>query len=117
VPDEPAWTLWAPPLDPPMAAGLPYEVAEGIIAALWDEDQHLALAELWDAYAGILPPEPSVRSVSTGAQSVQYAAGGGGVFGLAVARAAWFRSLAGSGGTVPLVVEHRVLHAARQALP
>ena len=100
----PLWELWSPPLSPPTAGGLPYDVAESIAGSWWDQDPYLAMAVIWEAYAATLAPEPSVVAVSTGAQSVTYAAGGGGQFGLAVARAQWFRRMAGSGGTVPLRV-------------
>lgn len=101
---RPLWELWAPPLNPPVAAGLPVDVAERIAASWWHVDNYLAMALIWEAYAATLPPEPSVRSVATGAQSVVYSAGGGGEFGLATARASWFRSRAGSLVSVPLRV-------------
>jgi hypothetical protein len=96
------WELWSPPLDPPIAGGLPYEVAQSIVAAWWDADPYECMALVWEAYAGLLDPEPAVTAVSTGAQAVTYAGGGGGPFGVASARAAWFRSRAGTGGTIPL---------------
>jgi len=99
---RPLWELWAPPLSPPTAAGLPVEVAEAIAGSWWREDPYLCLAFMWESYAATLPTEPAVRAVSTGAQSVTYSSGGGGEFGLAVARAAWFRSMAGSFASVPL---------------
>jgi hypothetical protein len=96
------WELWAPPLNPPTAGGLPVDVAEAIVRSWWAEDWARCMELMWSSYAATLPPEPSVRSVSTGAQSVTYSSGGGGEFGLAVARAAWFRSMAGSFVSVPL---------------
>jgi hypothetical protein len=101
-PARPLWELWAPPLSPPAAGGLPYDVAEAIVESWWADDNYLAMAMLWEAYALTLPPEPAVSAVSTGVQSVTYAAGGGGAFGIATARAQWFRGMAGSGGSVPL---------------
>jgi hypothetical protein len=92
-PSAPPWQLWAPPLDPPTAGGLPVAVAEGIATAYWGQSPHLAAALMWEAYAGMLPPTPAVSSVSTGAQSVAYSpAAPTGAYGLAVARAAWHRS-------------------------
>jgi hypothetical protein len=95
------WRLWAPPLDPPTEGGLPEAAAQQIAGALWDDDPWLCLALMWEAYALTLAPEPAVASVSTGAQSVSYAAPGG-PFGLAMARAQWFRDQRGSLGSVPL---------------
>ena len=98
------WELWSPPLSPPTAGGLPYDVAESIAESWWDTDPYLAMALIWEARAAMLPPEPAVSAVSTGVQSVTYSSGGGGEFGLAVARAHWFRSMAGSFVSVPLRV-------------
>jgi len=99
----PLWELWAPPLDPPTAGGLPADVAQIIADATWDVDPHLCAALQWEAYAAQLPPAPAVASVSTGAQSVTYSPPmPGGDAGMAMARAAWHRSLMGNGGTIPL---------------
>lgn len=105
VPPGTAWAAWAPPLDPPTAGGLPVATAQAIADATWAIDPHLTAALQWEAYAASLPPAASVAQVSTGAQSVSYSPPmPGGEFGLAMARAAWHRSLMGSGGTVPLDV-------------
>ena len=94
---SPPWEAWAPPLDPPTAGGLPYEQAERIATACWDEDPHLCAELMWTAYAAQLPPEAAVASVTTGAQSVVYSgAAGGGDFGKAAARAAWHRDQRGA---------------------
>ncbi|MBO0816653.1 MAG: hypothetical protein J2P30_16120 [Actinobacteria bacterium] len=95
------WELWAPPLDPPEAGGLPRWRAEEIAAAWWECDPHLAAALMWESYAAMQPTEPAVRSVQTGVQAVTYDAPGG-KFALAMARAAWHRSMAGNLGSVPL---------------
>jgi len=112
-PDQPAppgWTLWAPPLDPPTAGGLPESVAQAIADAAWSTDPHLCAALQWEAYAGMLPPQPAVASVSTGAQSVSYSPPmPGGDFGLAMSRAAYHRSLASSLGTIELTVAEPAL--------
>ena len=102
---DPGWQAWAPPLDPPTDGGLPADVAQQIADAYWSSDPHLAAALMWEAYAAMLPPSPSVASVSTGAQSVSYSppvAGGG--FGLAAGRAAYHRSLTCSLDTAVLVL-------------
>ena len=92
----PPWVAWAPPLDPPTDGALPYDTAEAIAAAYWDQSPHLAAALMWEAYAATLPPTPAVASVSTGAQSVVYSPPApGGEFGLAMQRAAWHRSFIG----------------------
>ena len=94
---DPPWLAWAPKLDPPTAGGLPYDQAERIAAATWDDDPHLCAELMWTAYAATLDPEPAVASVSTGAQSVVYAgAAGGGEFGRAVARAQWHHDQRGA---------------------
>jgi hypothetical protein len=93
----PNWQLWAPPLDPPVAGGLPVSVAQSIADATWATDPHMCAALQWEAYAGMLPPMPAVSSVSTGAQSVAYSPPlAGGDFGLAMQRAEYHRKLAGS---------------------
>jgi hypothetical protein len=101
------WTAWAPPLDPPEDGGLDRGTAERIARRQWGttmEDHHCAAAAMWDAYAATLAPEPAVRAVSTGAQSVTYDQAAG-IFGLAVARAEWHRSFCGGGlASVPLRV-------------
>jgi len=91
------WELWGPPLDPPNAGGLPRQAAVEIAACYWHQDPHLAAALMWEAYAAMLPMEPAVRSVSTGAQSVTYDTGW---TGRALAKAAWHRSMAGNLATV-----------------
>lgn len=99
----PLWQQWAPPLDPPTEGGLPERTAQAIYDAIWPADPYLAAAMMWESYAATLPTEASVVQVATGAQSVTYAAGtGGGAFGLAIARAKWFRSMAGSLTSVEL---------------
>jgi hypothetical protein len=105
VPQPPPWESWAPPLDPPTAGGLPYDQAQDIADAIWADDPHLAAALMWEAYAAMLPPAPSVSSVSTGVQSVAYSpAAPVGEYGLALSRAAWHRSLASGLVSVPLEV-------------
>jgi hypothetical protein len=98
------WELWAPPLDPPVPGGLPRDLAEQAAAA--GDCPHCVAAMLWEAYAGMLPPSPAVASMSTGAQSVSYAAqGGGSEAGLAMARADWHRLMCtGTLSSVPLRV-------------
>jgi hypothetical protein len=92
-----SWELWAPPMDPPVPGGLPYTVAEAIAAATWTYDPHLCAALQWESYAAMLPPAAAVATVSTGAQSVSYQPPmPGGDSGLAMARAAYHRSLMGS---------------------
>jgi len=77
--------------------------AQAIADATWSYDPHLTAALQWEAYAASLPPAASVAQVSTGAQSVSYSPPlPGGDFGLAMSRAAWHRSLMGSGGSVEL---------------
>lgn len=97
------WELFAPPLCPPVDGGLPRCSAEAIAAEWWADDPYLCAALMWEAYAASIPPEPVVSQVSTGAQSVSYSSPGG-AFGLAMARAAWFRSMAGTLGSVPLAL-------------
>lgn len=97
----PPWEAWAPPLAPPASGGLPVDQAQAIAEACWAEDPHLAAALMWEAYAATLPPEPVVSQVTTGVQSVSYSSPGG-LFGTAMARAAWFRSMAGTLASVPL---------------
>jgi hypothetical protein len=98
------WRLWAPPLDPPTPGGLPEDAARAIAAWWWDDDPHEAAALMWESYAATLPPQPTVAQVATGSQSVSYSpAIPGGPYGLAVSRAAWHRSMAGSLAT-PLLV-------------
>jgi hypothetical protein len=105
----PLWQVWAPPLDPPAPGGLPREVAEQVVrngerSGLCD---HCVAAELWEAYAGMLPPAPVVASVATGAQSVSYGAGSYGTdqAGLAMARATWHRQFCdGQLTSVPLAL-------------
>jgi hypothetical protein len=97
------WETWAPPLDPPTAGGLPYDQAQAIADACWDEQPHLCAALQWEAYAATLPPTPSVAVVTTGAQSITYgAARPGGEYGLAIARAEWHRSFLDELVSVPL---------------
>lgn len=95
------WEMFAPPLDPPVDGGLPRCVALAIVDAWWDCDPYLAAALLWESYAASLPPQALVSQVSTGVQSVSYSSPGG-AFGQAMARAAWFRSMAGTLASVPL---------------
>jgi len=98
------WHLWAPPLDPPTAGGLPQSAAQAIADAVWQTDPHLCAALQWESYAAMLPPTGSaVASVSTGAQSVSYSPPmPGGDAGMAMARAAWHRSLSQNAGSIPL---------------
>lgn len=97
----PLWERWFPPLDPPVDGGLPFDVAEAIAVEWWDCDPHEAAALAWETYAASMEPEPSIRSVTTGVQSVSYDSGGS-KWAQAVARAAWHKSMAGSGGSIPL---------------
>ena len=97
------WQIWAPPLDPPAEDGLPQELAEEIAATWWDSDPWLAAALMWEAYALMQQPTPSVASVSTGAQTVSYNPPGG-RWALAMARADWFRQQRGNLISVPLEV-------------
>ena len=109
----PSWQLWAPPLDPPTAGGLPADTALLIAEATWDSDPHLCAALQWEAYAGMLPPAPAVATVSTGAQSVSYQPPlPGGEFGLAMARAQYHRSLMMTGETIPCEVAAPALTSA-----
>ena len=103
------WQSWAPPLDPPTAGGLPEDQAAAIAAAWWDGDPHEAAAQMWEAYAAGLPPTPTVAQVATGSQSVSYSPPvPGGDYGLAITRAQWHRSLAGSLGSAELVADSPV---------
>ena len=91
----PPWVLWAPPLDPPVDGGLPYDQAQAIADAYWDSP-HLAAALMWESYAAMRclrclsrPPRPK-------AQTVAYSpAAPTGDYGLAISRAAWHRSFIG----------------------
>ncbi len=104
----PPWEAWAPPLDPPTAGGLPAEQAQLIADQWWAIEPHECAERQWEHYAATLPPTPVVASVTTGAQSVAYSpAQPGGEFGLAVARAAWHRSLLPTLASVPLRVAAR----------
>jgi hypothetical protein len=98
------WRLWAPPLDPPTAGGMPEDQARLIAGAYWDdEDPHLCAALQWEAYAATLPPGPAVAQVATGMQSVTYSPPvPGGDLGTAMARAQWHRSFTSGLGSVPL---------------
>jgi hypothetical protein len=103
------WRSWAPPLDPPTAGGLPVDQAGEIAAAYWAGDPHEAAALMWEAYAAGLPPTPTVAQVATGSQSVSYSPPiPGGDYGLAITRANWHRSMAGSLHTVPMVADSPV---------
>ena len=96
APAPPAWVAWAPPLDPPVDGGLPYDQAQAIADAYWDDSPHLAAALMWESYAAMLPPALSVSAVSTGAQTVAYSPPApAGDYGLAISRAAWHRSFIG----------------------
>ncbi len=104
----PDWRAWAPPLDPPTAGGLPEADAEEIAAAYWDDDPHEAAMIMWENYAAMLPPMPTVAQVATGSQSVSYSPPmPGGDYGLAIGRAAWHRSFLGTLRTAPLTVGPR----------
>lgn len=96
-PQQPAvgWRDWAPPLSPPADPGLPEETAAAIAGRMAGEDPHCVAAQLWDAYAGMLPAEAPVASVSTGVQSVAYPYGHGGSLGAALSRAEWHRERCG----------------------
>jgi len=99
------WQAWAPPLDPPTTGGLPQDTAQAIADACWSTDPHLCAALQWEAYAAMLPPTPAVANVSTGAQAVSYSPPmPGGDYGLAMARAAWHRSLRGNAESAELVL-------------
>jgi hypothetical protein len=109
------WRLWAPPLDPPTADGLPEHVARETADAVWADDPHEAAALMWEAYAAMLPPTPAVAQVATGSQSVSYSpAIPGGDYGLAISRAAWHRDQTGSLAT-PLLVRARSTQTPRRA--
>jgi hypothetical protein len=82
---------------------LPIAIGQEIAELYWSANPHLAAALMWEYYAAMLAPSPSVASVSTGVQSVAYT-GPGGAFGLAVARAEWHRSQLGDLASVPVVV-------------
>ena len=100
----PPWEAWAPPLDPPTAGGLPYDQAEAIAGAWWDDDPHLAAALMWERYAATLDPSPPCASVTTGAQSVGYSTPRAAASSAwRVARAAWHRSFT-TAVSVPLRV-------------
>ena len=101
----PPWQAWAPPLDPPTAGALSVDEAERIALAYWDEEPHLCAALLWESYAALLPPTPTVAQVATGSQSVSYSPPRpGGEYGTAIARAEWHRSFLGTLGSAPLVL-------------
>ena len=98
-----AWQAWAPPLDPPVAGGLPEADAEQIASDWWDEEPHLCAALQWEAWAATLPPSVPVAQVATGSQSVSYSPPmPGGSSGAAIARANWHRGFLDQAGTVPL---------------
>ncbi len=100
-----SWEAWAPPLAPPADGGLPYDEAQAIADAWWDEEPHLAAALMWESYAATLPPSLPVAQVATGMQSVSYGrAVPGGELGAAVTRAAWHRSFLSTLQSVPLRV-------------
>jgi len=104
APPADPWRAWAPPLNPPTPGGLDETTATNIADATWATDPHLCAALQWEAYAAQLPPSPAVSQVATGAQSVTYSPPmPGGDAGAAMARAAWHRSLMGSGGSAELV--------------
>lgn len=99
------WHLWAPPLNPPTAGGLPEDAAQAIADATWDTDPHLCAALQWESYAAMLPAATSVSQVATGVQSVTYSPPmPGGDAGAAMAKAAWHRSLMCNGGSPELVL-------------
>ena len=100
---SPSWQAWAPPLAPPADGGLPYDEAQAIADAWWDDEPHLCAALQWEAYAATLPPALAVAQVSTGMQSVSYGrAVPGGELGAAMTRAAWHRSFLSGLASVPL---------------
>ena len=104
----PSWEAWAPPLDPPTAEGLPAEQAQVIADQWWATEPHECAARQREHCAATLPQTPVLAAVTTGAQSVAYSpAQPGGEFGLAVARAAWHRSLLPTLASVPLRVPAR----------
>lgn len=87
------WEAWAPPIDPPTAGGLPADQAQCIADTWWDVEPHLAAALMWEAYAAMLPPTPTIWSASTGAQSIEMRpAQPVGTYGMAMQRAAWHRT-------------------------
>lgn len=109
------WELWAPPLEPPTAGGLPVAVAQDIADATWATDAHLCAALQWEAYAAMLPPTAPVSQVATGAQSVSYSpAGPTGAYGLALQQAAFHRSfVTGQVVGVPMQIEQLPIWPAR----
>ncbi len=101
----PPWVAWAPPLDPPVSGGLPYDQAQEIADATWALSPHLCAALQWESYAAMLPPTPAVAQVTTGVQSVSYSpAAPTGQYGLALGRAAWHRSFLATLDSIPLAV-------------
>lgn len=62
-------------------------------ADAYPTDPHAAAAAAWESWAATLTAEPSVASVSTGAQSISYLSGGSD-FDVALQRAAWHRARA-----------------------
>jgi hypothetical protein len=108
-----SWRAWAPPLDPPVEGALPEVYAAEIASLYWQADPWLCLALMWEAYAATLPTEAAVVSVSTGVQSVGYAAGRG-AFDQAMARAQWFREQRGQLVSVPAGVAPAVPQAMRR---
>ena len=98
-----SWEAWAPPLAPPADGGLPYDEAQAIADAWWDERAAPVRGLQWEAYAATLPPTLPVAQVATGMQSVSYGrAVPGGELGEAITRAAWHRSLLSGLISVPL---------------
>lgn len=75
-------TNWMPPgMDP----------AEKDQFAADYRDPHMAAAKAWESWAASLAAEPSVQSVSTGAQAITYRAGSS-PFDVAMERANWHRA-------------------------
>lgn len=75
-------TNWMPPgMDP----------AEKDEFAARFRDPHAAAAAAWESWAASLAAEPSVASVSTGAQTIAYR-GGSSPFDVAMERANWHRA-------------------------
>jgi hypothetical protein len=101
----PHWQDWAPPLNPPVADGVPIDVAQGLADLYWEDEPHLCAALQWEYYAAMQDPSPAVSSVSTGVQSIAYSPPApSGTYGTAIARAQWHRSfITGHLETVPLI--------------
>jgi hypothetical protein len=106
APTTEVWEVWAPPLDPPTEGGVPRQLAYDLADKFWPERPWLFGLLLWQFYAAMLDPSPSVSHVSTGSQSASYSpAQPGGDFGRALARIAFFERMLGDLHSIPLAVE------------